>query len=235
MSMRDWIRKLWPFGASRKAEADAGHDRDIEHYEAKRAAMERILGPMDDLVGHAIIPFQIGGAVDMYSFSRAMPGTVFATMELILPDGSGPKPNRLGTYELVACTVHEWEEEKDRAGQATAQDKEQQCDIDRIERRICGIFTTIGNYSRDVVVEPGQTAEIPGEDGNDTKCLVFDEYDTKGVPFDIEGTRHGLLLCIEVHRSEMEFAMEKGTAALLAMLKEAGHYPYSDLGRQPVI
>jgi hypothetical protein len=34
-----------------------------------------------------------------------------------------------------------------------------------------------------------------------------------------------LLLCLEVFRSELEFAGENGTEELLEKLKDAGHYP----------
>jgi hypothetical protein len=61
---------------------------------------------MYDLVGHAIIPFRVGGPVDIYRFPHAIDGTAFATMELIEADGTGPKPSRIGTYELIACTRH---------------------------------------------------------------------------------------------------------------------------------
>ncbi len=82
-------------------------DKEQEDYhDAKRAALERVLGPMHDVVGHAVLPFQLGGAVDMYYFPNGIRGTGFATMELIEPDRSGPKPNRIGTYELVAFTKH---------------------------------------------------------------------------------------------------------------------------------
>lgn len=47
-----------------------------------------------------------GGAVDMFYFPNGIQGTGFATMELLEPDGSGPKPNRIGTYELVAFSKH---------------------------------------------------------------------------------------------------------------------------------
>lgn len=50
---------------------------------------------MHGIVGHAIIPFSIGGAVDMYYFTDHIKGTGFATMELLNPDGNGPKPNKL--------------------------------------------------------------------------------------------------------------------------------------------
>ncbi len=195
------------------------------HYEAKKAAMERILGQMHDFVGHAIIPFQVGGAVDMYYFPKGISGTGFATMELIEPDGRGPKPNRIGTYELVAFTRH---------AIPSPEDKSEEHPFNKIERRICGIFTTIGLYSYEAVLNPGETCEIPGKEGEPNKCLIFDEYAPEGKSFVIDGKKRCLLLCIEVFRSEMEYAMKHGSAAVLAKLKEAGHYPYSDLDRKPV-
>jgi hypothetical protein len=199
-------------------------ERD-RHYEAKEAALERILGPMHDMVGHAIVPFQIGGAVDMYYFPKGIPGTGFATMELIEPDGSGPQPNRIGTYELLAFTRHKI---------PSPEDKSEERPFNKIERRICGIFTTTGLYSYEAVLNPGETCEVPGKEGEPNICLIFDEYVSVGKSFEIEGKKHGLLLVIEVFRSEMEHAMKHGSAAVLAKLKEAGHYPYSDLDRKPV-
>jgi hypothetical protein len=32
----------------------------------------------------------------------------------------------------------------------------------------------------------------------------------------------------------MQYAMKNGSAAVLKRLKEKGHYPYSDLDREPV-
>src|SRR5918912_1106382 len=82
-------------------QSDKFSDEDYEKdYELKSKALEDILGKMHNLVGHAIIPFAVGGAVDMYYFPNHISGTGFATMELLEPDGTGPLPNRLGTYEL---------------------------------------------------------------------------------------------------------------------------------------
>lgn len=192
----------------------------------KEEALERVLGPMHGMVGHAIIPFQIGGAVDMYYFPNGIPGTGFATMELIQPDGSGPLPNRIGTFELVAFTRHEigpLEEKPDDAHP-----------FNRIERRMCGIMTIVGRYAHDAVLNPGETCEIPGRDDEPNKCLIFDEYrGPDDRDFTIDGKRHCLLLCLEVHRSEMEFAMKHGSAVVLKTLKQKGYYPYSDLDREP--
>ncbi len=206
-----------------------------EHYEAfdtaKTAAVERICGPMDEVVGHAIIPYAMGGGVDMYYFSKAMPGTVLVTMELIEPDGTGPKPNRLGTYELVAATRHP---RTLQANKAIVPDDTGKNPFATIERHLCGILTMVGRYSTMAVLQPGETAELPNDDGDYDTCILFDEFDTHGVPFEIAGRPHGLLLVMEVHRSEMEYAREQGSAALIKKLKKAKVYPYSDLDRPPV-
>lgn len=196
------------------------------HYEAKQAALERLLGSMDDTVGHAVIPFGAsGGNVDMYYFSNGISGTGFATMELIQPDGSGPKPNRIGTYELVTFTKLK---SPPSQGQPDANEP-----FTRMERRMCWIMTVLGYYSQEAVLNPGETCELPADGEEPGPCLIFDEYRKGDTGFEIEGQRHCLLLCIEVFRSEMEYAMRNGSAALLKKLKEAGHYPYSDLDRAP--
>jgi hypothetical protein len=195
--------------------------------EAKEVALERLLGPMHNLVGHAIVPFGVrGGTVDMYYFPNGIPGVGFATMELIEPDGSGPKPNRIGTYELVTFAKLKMPP----AGSGENEDHP----FSKIERRMCSMMTAIGLYSREAVLNPGETCEIPLEEGKPNLCLIFDEYRKDGIGLEIEGQKHCLLLCMEVFRSEMEYAMRHGSATVLKKLKEAGYYPYSDMDRKPV-
>lgn len=195
------------------------YDQD---YELKLGGLEAILGPMHNLVGHAIIPFAVGGAVDMYYFPNHISGTGFATMELLDPEGNGPKPNNLGTYELVAFTKINFENSEDN-----------ESPFNKFERRFCGIFTRIGYYSMDAAINPGATADVPESDA-ESVYLVFDKY-----PADkdlmIGERKHHLLLCLEVHRSEIEYARQEGGDALIEKLKMAGHYPYSDLNRDPVV
>ncbi len=195
------------------------------HAAAKEKALERILGPMHKGVGHAVIPFQVGGAVDMYYFPNGIPGTGFATMELIEPDGTGPKPNRIGTYELVAFTKLRIPPNQ------TKPDDENP--FNKIERRMCGILTAVGQYSYEAVLNPGDTCEVPGKEGEPNRCLILDQYPENGTAFEIDRKRHCLLLCLEVFRSEMEYAMKNGSAPVLKQLKEKGYYPYSDLDRKP--
>ena len=196
-------------------------------FQAKKKAMENILGEMYGLVGHAIIPFQVGGAVDMYYFPNAREGMAFATMELIESENKGPIPNINGMFELLAFTRHKIDKP---VGAMTGAKGDP---FDTIERRICGIFTTIGNYSYTAKLEPGDTCEIPNDNGDNT-CLVFDAYKIDGQDFLINGKMYGLLVCIEIFRSEMEYAMKYGSSELFKKLKETGCYPKSDLDRDPV-
>jgi hypothetical protein len=115
------------------------------------------------------------------------------------------------------------------------QDKKETNPFNLIERRICGIFTDLGFYSFDAKLEPLETCEIPQNEGEPNLCLIFDEYKPGGKEFKVGDRKHGLLLIIEVHRDEMEFAMENGTGKLLEKLKAKGYYPYSDLDRESVI
>jgi hypothetical protein len=185
--------------------------------------IESVLGPMYPLVGHAYIPFQVGGPVDMYYFSEAVEGTGIATMELIEPDGSGPKPSTIGTYELVAFT-------KLRIGETET--KEQ---FEKMDLRMRKIFTVIGRYSFEEQLNPKETIEVPANQGEENKCVILDEFRNPKNSFMIGNKKHGLMLVIEIFRSEMEFAMKNGSASLFSKLTEKGYYPYSDLDRDPVI
>jgi hypothetical protein len=59
----------------------------------KTKSLEAPLGKMHELVGHAVIPFAVGAAVDMYYFKDHIERTGFATMELSDGEGNGPMPN----------------------------------------------------------------------------------------------------------------------------------------------
>jgi hypothetical protein len=214
------------FGGQKKKELipelEFDQNRYDKDYEEKRKGLEDILGKMHSVVGHAIIPFAVGGAVDMYYFPKHIQGTGFATMELLDLDGNGPKPNRHGTFELVAFTKEPYNDSK-----------EMQTAFDLIERRICGIFTTIGKYSSQAILNPNETCEVP-TDSEEYRCVVFDNYIPENKEFKVGDRKHHLLLCIEIFRSEMEFSRKNGSKELFNKLKIAGYYPYSDLDREPV-
>jgi hypothetical protein len=193
-------------------------------YELKSKGLENVLGKMHDLVGHAVVPFSLGGGVDMYYFPNHIKGTGFATMELLDPDGNGPKKNRLGTYELVAFTKH---------GYSSVEGETSPFNL--IERKACGFLTAIGMYSSQAILNPNETIEVPNGSGEENTCLIFDLYEPDGKKFKIGDRQHHLLLCMQVFRQELDYARQNGSAELFKLLKEKEVYPYSDLDRDPVV
>jgi hypothetical protein len=215
-------------------------DEEEEAFQdAKEQALTRVLGPVDGYVTHALMSYVINRAMDHHHlisrFRAHLQGTVYATTDLIEADGRGPKRNRLGAFELVACIrltnpVPDGEEDLGSG----FYDEEEVAEYRRREGRIFTMLNTLADHTRRKVVQPGDTAEVPGGEDRPPICMVFDEFDNGGLPFEIEGGKYGLLLCMEVHRSEMEYARAHGAGELLDGLKAAGAYPYSDLDREPV-
>lgn len=201
-------------------EQETGFDK---FYELKKKGLEQVLGEMHGIVGHSVIPFAVGGNVDMYYFCNHIPGTGFATLELLNDDGTGALPNCLGRYELVAFTRNPFSHQQDAM---TA--------FNDIDRRFCQIFTIMGEYAKEAVLNPGETCELPSDNGQSV-YLIFDQYQPADSRFMVGESEHHLLLCLEIFQSEMEFSRKNGSVALFNRLKEAGHYPYSDLNRLPVI
>ena len=97
-----------------------------------------------------------------------------------------------------------------------------------------GIMTRIGFYSFDAIIQPGETAELPWDDG-ETSYVIFDEYSTRENPFVIDGKQHGLLLIMEIFPCELKYAKENASSALFERFKANGVYPYSDMDRQAVV
>lgn len=191
-----------------------------QNYDLKQQGLEALLGPMADFVGHAIVPYAVGGTVDMYYFPQPDGSTAIATMALLDHCGRGPIKSSIGTYELLGFTRH---------AVSTAEDS----DFLKTERMLCGIFTAVGRYSQMATLEPLQTSEIPNDD-RDTRYVLFDNYFDTAHPLTIGPRSHGLLLCIALHESELAFGRADGTASLKERLQAEGAYPYSDLDREPV-
>ena len=193
-----------------------------EWYQRKSALMQALLGTEHDMVLHALVPYALGGTLDLYFYPHGIPGSGIATKELSDFPGEGSSNEIFDSYELVMFTRHPLKlDDKDEAttpfGQAL--------------RNISPILNAIARYSEQAILNPSDTCEFPDEiEFLGGKCLIFDTY---GQDAD-ETDDFGLLLIMEIHRSEMEYAREQGSQLLLDRLKAAGHYPYSDIDRPAV-
>lgn len=196
---------------AKKKDGDKEENEWQEWWDARVAAIEKILGKMDDTVGHALIPFQlgadIGGAADIIYFKQHIPGVVSVTSELI--SGCDEQiPNELGNYELVIChrDEEEWGPE---------------------------LISRLAYYTLESALEPGDTMDIASAvpDGATITGLLFFEY----ARFEVRDRRAGLLLCVGITAEELKACRKGRREQVVAALKEAGVYPYTDLFRESVL
>lgn len=192
-------------------------------YDRKSALMETSLGKEHDMVMHAIIPYAVGGGLDLYYYPNGIPGTAIATKELCESPDDGSSNDVFDLYELVMFT---------RQGLNMKQAQNPKTIFGQKHASINAILNSIARYSAEATLNPNETCEFPADfDGIGGKCLIFDGYARHT---DEEGKTFGLLALIEVFRSEMEFARANGGSELIRLLKDNGHYPYSDLDREAV-
>lgn len=193
-------------------------------YEHKSALMADMLGTEHDRVMHAIIPFAIGGGLDLYYYTGSTGGTTIATKELSEAPGVGPSNRVFNSYELVMRTRHPLD--LDAA-------LDPRTPFGRAHEGINAILNGIAQYSLAATLNPMETCEFPrGFAELSRRCVIFDAADQRP---DGRGGVFGLLLVVEVFRSEMKHARKKGTPALIERLNSAGCYPYSDMDRKPVV
>ena len=191
-------------------------------YEDKAAKMEQILGKQHDMVMHAIIPYAIGGGLDLYYYPNDIEGVGIATMELCETPGEGSSNDQYELYEIVMFTRHALDMDKA---------KDDNTPFGKAHHTINAVLNCVAPYSAQAKLNHNDTCEFPAEmDTVGGKCLIFQAY--KGGE---ERQPFGMMAVIEIFRDEMNYARENGTATLVEKLKAAGHFPYSDLDRDPVV
>ena len=199
------------------------HDEKLaeQWYDLKTALMVKVLGAEHDVVMHAMIPYALGGSLDLYYYPDGVSGTAIATKELCESPGEGSSNQLFDTYELVMFTRHSLSLD-DAKDDSTA--------FGQTHGSFNAILSCIAPYSEQATLNPNETCEFPEDmETIGGRCLIFDAYSFYGDHADF-----GLLAIIEIHRSEMDFAREYGGKTLIAKLKDAGYYPYADMDRPAV-
>lgn len=223
MSFFDRIARIFGKKQEPPAITDADQQAWNAWYEHKSALMEQSLGKEHDMVMHAIIPFAIGGALDLYYYPNGIPGTAVATKELCETPNEGSSNKVYQSYELVMFTRHPLNLDDAKNGAMP---------FGKAHDNINRVLNPIARYSAQATLNPNETCEFPADmEDVGGKCLIFDGYAHHN---DDVAKDFGLLAVIEIFRSEMDFARSNGGARLIEKLKLAGHYPYSDLDRKPV-
>ena len=193
--------------------------------EQKSKLMVGMLGPQHQTVMHSIVPYEVGGALDLYYYTPpGTPGTAIATKELSLLPEVGPSNRAFAVYEIAMFT-----RQKLNLDDA----KKESTPFGKAHANLNSIMNHIARFTEDATLNPYETCEFPQNVKHvGGKCLLFDAFHVRNL--DVRQA-FGILAVIEVHRSEMDYARSHGGAELIKLLKAAGHYPYSDLERRPVV
>ena len=179
-------------------------------WDARMAALEGVLGPSDDKVRHAMIPFQmgpeLGGAADVVYFSGHVDGVVAVTSELIGCDDQ--TPNNQGNYELMMCGRD---------------------DVDWG----AGLISQLAHYTLECPLNAGDTMDVgPAVPvGSTIAALLFCDY----ARFRVRDLEAGLLLCVGITADELEACRSGRTDEVLDGLKTTGVSPFTDLYRDSVL
>jgi hypothetical protein len=197
-------------------------DIESQWYAEKSDRMVELLGEEHDMVMHAIIPYAVGGGLDLYYYPHLIPGTGIATKELSNRPSEGSTNNVLTTYEFVMFTRHD-------LSMDDAQKPE--TPFGKMHHSINAILNMMAPYSAQAKLNPFETVEFPSDmEVVGGRCLILDAYGMTDAHADF-----GLMLIMEIHRVEMDYARQHGGQALLEKLMAANYYPYSDLDRPPVV
>ena len=179
-------------------------------WDARMAAIEKVLGPSEDLVGHGMIPFEfgaeMGGAADVIYFKKHVPGVVAVTCELIGLDAQ--VKNKLGNYELMICQRKnvDWGAE---------------------------IISQLAHYTLEAKLNPSETMDIgpAAPKGSTITAFLFFDY----ARFTVRRRKAGLLLCLGITADELAYCRAGRRPQVEKALKKAGVYPFTDLKRKSVV
>jgi hypothetical protein len=180
---------------------------DHEFYLRLFAAFRPHIGPIDKNTIVAIVGFDAGGPLNFCTIGaeRAERFVTYISCELAVRREQ--QPSEFGRYELlISCDSEKW---------------------------VRSIVTEIGRMSLETVFGHHHTLDIGAwvEPGDLIQGVVFEEVCAAHV----DGQNYGILRCVGITRSELEFALQRGSAELLDCLREAGVYPNTSVRRESVV
>ncbi|MDR0423984.1 MAG: hypothetical protein LBH39_00745 [Clostridiales Family XIII bacterium] len=199
-------------------------------YETKDKYMESVLGKEYGMVMHAIIPYAIGGGLDLYYYPNYCAGAVIATKELTNYKFNEPKNDQYDAYELIMITKHKIDLDSVKEGEPC----ENTFAYDH--KSINGILNCIAPYSTQSKLNQYDTIEFPEDfEGVGGKCLIIDAFSHPLCDKSTRNKKFGLMLLMEIHRNEMEYAMQQKGRDLIEKFKATGIYPFTGINRPSVV
>lgn len=177
-------------------------------WDIRTSSLTELFGPPEEHLYHAIIPLERdGGGADVLIFREFIEGFIYITSDLTAVK-SNQVLSQIGNYELMICT----RTESDWAA---------------------GLISDIAQYTLEKAVNPSDTMEMEFPDTSTLRALVFVEPELS--EFEFWGREYGILLCVGITKSELEYSFKRGTMSLLEILEESKTFPYTDFDRESVI
>ncbi len=179
--------------------------KSFNHKDETSAALETKFGKMDNMVIHAVKPFEFGydsgGRADVYMFNDHIDGIVYITCDLW---GKKQKKSDAGNYELMVA------HRKDNDWGPS-------------------LIAALAYYTMDASLNSGETMSLSPHYSNDTdlSALIFDKY----CEIEHKGHTLGVMALIGITEAELEFKRENGGRALIQRLKDEKVYPFTVLNR----
>ena len=198
---------MWnPFRKKTKTENTPADDNWESLWNERLQGLESLYGPSADTVGHAFMPFELGGTADVVYFNYGE-GRLAVTAELT--GSTGQQPSTLGHYELAIA--HR----------------------DPDEQWGPGLISQLARYTHEAVLEPKQTMDIGPATPPDSTIdgLLFDDFGS----FILNGQQCGVLLCIGITKQEKQLCLDGHTERVLNSLRTQGIHPFTDLQRDDSI
>ena len=176
-------------------------------WDARLSALEKLFGKAEGDVMHSMIPLPMGGAADVLRFRPKGMGITYVTADLI--GDSGQPKTKLGQYELMICQ----------------RDEKQEWAANLISR--------LAAYTLERPLEPWDTMSVAGALPRKSKIssLLFVPY----AEFSVLRRKCGVLLCLGLTDSELRYCYSNDCDPVIAELKKAREFPFTDLRRRSVI
>lgn len=195
-------------------------DAEAAWYDKKSALMETALGKEHDHVIHAILSYEVGGALHGYLYPNGVKGTGLATKQLARLGNQGASNGLYDIYEFVMFTRND----------LTVEAYEITDNQDDPHYRMRSALNAIAPYSEEAVLNPFETLGFP----DDWEDMAGRNFIFHGYKSELFTQAFGVMLIMEIFESELRYKEKNSGDALIAKLMEAGAYPYSDMDRQPV-
>ena len=149
------------FGRKKLSEEEV-EKLENEWYEKKILLMESVLGKEHDLVSHALIPYEIGGSLDLYYYPNDIAGTGVATKELSYACRESSTNDKFMKYELVMFTRHQLDLDHTQNEESA---------FGKVHQNISSILNPVAIYSEQAKLNPNETCEFPSDMDVVVSCL----------------------------------------------------------------